>query len=217
MTRPLISSSDSLLDANEAEVGDDPRLRMRTDARRNRALVLEAAREVFASDGPGVPLDEIARRAGVGAGTVYRHFPNKAALLKAVIAGRLESLTDEAHALSSTTDSGQAFFDFAARLVKEGTIKHDLVDALTTMGIDAGISGSPVAQRFRDALGELMRRAQQVGAVRLDVGPDDVIAVLTGASLAIRRRTSDTSVTDHVLAIICDGLRRDAGSTASGH
>jgi AcrR family transcriptional regulator len=169
--------------------------------------VLEAARDLFASHGPAVPLDEIARRAGVGAGTVYRHFPTKETLLEAVLLGRLERLTDEAHALSRAADAGQAFFDFAARMIEEGVAKRDLVDALASGGVDPQLAYSAITQDLRNAFGTLLHRAQQARAVRADVNPADVIALLTGASLATRHSAADTTTASRVLAVICDGLR----------
>ncbi len=193
-------------DAQAPSDDEEPR-RLRADARRNRKRVLDAAREAFASDGLAVPLDEIAQRAGVGAGTVYRHFPTKEALFEAVIFGRLLELSEDARQLAGSADAGQAFFDFAARLVQEGAAKRDLVEALTTAGIDLQVAGSPVAQQFRDAFGELLHRSQHTGAVRDDININDVIAVLTGASLASRRNAEIPVVSDRVLAIVCDGLR----------
>src|SRR3954447_4416845 len=81
----------------------------RADARRNRQRVLEAAESAFAGEGISVPIDEIARRAGVGAGTVYRHFPTKDALLHAILAIRVERMTEEAHAAARAPDPGAAF------------------------------------------------------------------------------------------------------------
>jgi AcrR family transcriptional regulator len=77
-------------------VMDDQLSPLRADARRNRARVLEAAQEAFTAEGLSVPLDEIARRAGVGAGTVYRHFPTKEALFEAVVVHRIQGLTEDA-------------------------------------------------------------------------------------------------------------------------
>lgn len=164
---------------------------------------------MFASEGTAVPLDEIARRAGVGAGTVYRHFPTKETLLEAVVFGRLQRLTDEAHTLSSAADPGRAFFDFAAHMVEEGAAKRDLVEALANAGVEAQIADSPIARQLRDALGALLHNAQQAHAVRPDVSTADVIAVLAGASLAMRYRAADAAIANQVLTVICDGLRPD--------
>ena len=85
---------------------------LRADARRNRARVLDVAREVFAAEGLTVPIDEIARRAGLGIGTVYRHFPTKEALFEAIVLDRIERLTALAESAPGA-DPGEAFFDFA--------------------------------------------------------------------------------------------------------
>ena len=106
--------------------------------------ILAAATAVFAADGLPVPLDEIARRAGVGAGTLYRHFPAKEALWEAVLLGRLQRLADEAEALHrvsdpsasdpSASDPGEALLGFIDRLVAEAAPKRDLADALASPG-----------------------------------------------------------------------------------
>src|SRR6185369_10291950 len=92
---------------------------MRADAARNREKVLRAAREAFAESGYGVPLDEIAARAGVGPGTVYRHFPAKEALFEAVVAARITDLVSDARARADADDPGEAFFGFLARIAGE--------------------------------------------------------------------------------------------------
>src|SRR6476646_1143120 len=90
---------------------------LRADAARNRARVLEVAYETFAADGLSVPIDEIARRAGVGAGTVYRHFPTKEALFQAVIADRMRHRIDDGRALLESEQPGQALFSFLKSMV----------------------------------------------------------------------------------------------------
>ena len=92
---------------------------LRAYARRNRLKVLEAAREAFAAEGIVVPLDDIARRAGVGAGTVYRHFPTKEALFEAVVADQLQLLVGDAREALRADDAGEAFFGFLATVIDE--------------------------------------------------------------------------------------------------
>ena len=94
-----------------------PAPRMRADAARNRARVLEVAYETFAAEGLTVPIDAIARRAGVGAGTVYRHFPTKEALFHAVIADRMHRFIDDGHALLESAGPGEAIFSFLRSMV----------------------------------------------------------------------------------------------------
>src|SRR5258708_18894950 len=108
----------------------------RADARRNRTRVLQAAQQAFATEGLAVPLDEIARLAGVGAGTVYRHFPTKEALFEAVLVDRLEGLVEDARAARGAADAGQAFYAFVTHLVSHANTKKDLADALAGAGGD---------------------------------------------------------------------------------
>lgn len=104
----------------------------RADARRNRERILQAAYEAFASDGRLVPLDDIARRAGVGAGTVYRNFPTKEALFEAVVTQRIEQIIREAQALADAVDPAEAFYGFLMRVVERAMYNHSLCDALAT-------------------------------------------------------------------------------------
>jgi AcrR family transcriptional regulator len=171
---------------------------LRADAARNREKVLRAAREAFAESGYGVPLDEIAARAGVGPGTVYRHFPAKEALFEAVVTARVEDLVSDARARASAGDPGEAFFGFLARIAGESAAKRDLPDAIS-------IAGS-LRDDLIAAVDVLLRRAQQAGAVRLDVTTPDLIVLLKGmfASLA---GTSDGPLRELVFAVLADGLR----------
>src|SRR5580693_8328714 len=98
---------------------------LRADAARNREKVLRAARDAFAESGYGVPLDEIAVRAGVGPGTVYRHFPTKEALFEAVVAARLQDLVADARGRADSGDPGSAFFGFLGRVAAESAAKRD--------------------------------------------------------------------------------------------
>src|SRR3954471_9683973 len=103
----------------------------RADAVRNRQRVLSAARAAFAEQGPAVSLDDVARRAGVGAGTVHRHFPTKDALFAAVIADRLRELAGVARSLAGDAQPGRAFFDFFHRMAAEAAQNLALTAALT--------------------------------------------------------------------------------------
>ena len=175
---------------------------LRADARRNREKVLLAARECFALSGFGVAVDEIAARAGVGPGTVYRHFPTKEALFEAVIAARLTDLIADARARAHAKDAGAAFFGFLARVAAEATTKRDLPDAIT-------ITGSLQAD-LNEAVTVLLRRAQQAGAVRAGITTGDLIVLLKGLFASLREVSPadlDQSRRDRLLAVITDGLR----------
>ena len=193
---------------------------LRADARRNRDRVLEAASAAFGAEGSDVSLDEIARRAGVGAGTVYRHFPTKEALFEAVVFDRVGELLEEARALSDDPDPGRAFSAFVERLGREGARKRDLIEALAHDGIHLRLGEAPIVRALTDALAELLRRAQRAGVVRSDITVDDVVALLTGAAYAICQSRADDKQTRRLLAIMYDGLRadrtaEDASSAAS--
>ena len=182
---------------------------LRADARRNRDRVLEAARAAFGAEGSDASLDEIARRAGVGAGTVYRHFATKEALFEAVVFDRVGELVEEARALSDDPDPGRAFLSFIERLAREGALKRDLVEALAYDGIHLQLGGEPILRALTDVLAELLHRAQRAGAVRSDIRVDDVVALLTGAAYAICHSRADLEQTRRLLAIMNDGLRAD--------
>jgi AcrR family transcriptional regulator len=155
---------------------------LRADARHNRERLLEAARTSFAADGLSVPLDEIARSAGAGPGTLYRHFPTKEALIEAVAHDRMCRLAAEGTALRESADPGAAFFAFIERLA--------------------------AADDLRAQITCLLARAQRVGDVRADIGSAELTALLSGILFAMRPRPG----TDQplVLSVFRDGLRPQA-------
>ena len=126
---------------------------LRADARRNRASVLRAAQEAFAAEGLAVPLDEIARRAGVGAGTVYRHFPTKEALFETIVLGRVQEMGERIRQWAAAPEPGTAFFAMLTELAEQGAMKRDLVDALTAAGIDVTGPLSEARTGIRDSIG----------------------------------------------------------------
>jgi AcrR family transcriptional regulator len=178
---------------------------LRADAARNRARVLKVAYDTFAAEGLAVPIDEIARRAGVGAGTVYRHFPTKESLFQAIVADRVQQLVDSARALIEADDPGEAFFGFLFAMVEEGATDQGLVDALAGIGFDIAEAAPDAERTFMAVLGDLLTRAQQAGAVRADVDVKDVKALLVGCQ-AMQRYSADTQAIKRIVAVIRDGL-----------
>ena len=173
---------------------------MRADAARNRARVLEVAYQTFAADGLSVPIDEIARRAGVGAGTVYRHFPAKEDLIEAVIADQLQRIVDAGHALIEAGEPGEALFTFLRSAVEWSATNRGLVDALA--GSDIEIGGAD--ELFMNLLGELLRAAQEAGTARKDVGVAHVKALMVGLQ-AMQSYNDDAAA--RLTEVVLDGLR----------
>jgi AcrR family transcriptional regulator len=176
---------------------------LRADARRNRERVLRAARDAFAASGYEVPLDEIAALAGVGPGTVYRHFPTKEALFEAVAAARVKDLIEAARARSGATDPGEAFFGFLARVAEEADAKRDMPEVI-------GIAGS-LREALHAELEVLLRRAQQAGAVRTDIGVSELVALLKSVVAGIHEAPADPELQGRIFAVIADGLRVQRG------
>jgi AcrR family transcriptional regulator len=179
---------------------------LRSDARRNRERLLEVARAAFAADGLSVPLDEIARRAGVGPGTLYRHFPAKEDLFEAVLQDRLQSLADEARALCDAQDPGAALLGFIDRLVAEAALKRDLVDALASAGTELSAGLAETGAQIRGGIDGLLVRAQASGGIRDDIGVDDLMTIIASMMVALRRRPGQASDPRRAAAVLRDGL-----------
>jgi AcrR family transcriptional regulator len=178
---------------------------LRADAVRNRARVLEVAYETFAAEGLGVPIDEIARRAGVGAGTVYRHFPTKEDLFRAVIEDRISRIVDDGRAVLASVDPGEALFTFLRSMVLQfGATDRGLADALAGIGIDIKDAVPDAEEAFLGLLGELLRAAQKAGTVRRDVDVPDVKAIVVGTQ-AMQAYNPDTAA--RLMEVVLDGLR----------
>jgi AcrR family transcriptional regulator len=177
----------------------------RADAQRNRARILEAAEVVFAADGIEVPVDIIAVKAGVGVGTLYRHFPTKERLCEAILLERLAALTVDAQSLAEAEDPASAFFGFLEHIVEQGAAKRDLLVAVMGAGLEFDEKAAEVKDGLREAIGVLLERAQAVGAVRPDVTADMVVS-LVGATCQAAAHSIGAPACD-LLAIVCDGLR----------
>jgi AcrR family transcriptional regulator len=178
---------------------------LRADAARNRARVLEVAYDTFAAEGLSVPIDEIARRAGVGAGTVYRHFPTKDDLFRAVIEDRIHGIVDDGRALLVSGDPGEALFTFLRSIVLQwGATDRGLTDALAGVGIKIDDAVPKFEESFLSLLGGLLRAAQKAGTVRRDVDVKDVKAIVVGCQ-AMQAYTPEAA--GRLTEVVLDGLR----------
>jgi AcrR family transcriptional regulator len=179
---------------------------LRADALRNRARVLEAAETVFAAEGLGVPVDVIAEKAGVGVGTLYRHFPTKEKLFEAILVARITEITEVARARLNVGEPGAALFGFLEYLVGEAVLKRDLIMALADAGIEFETAVAGVKEEMSEAIEALLRVAQAAGAVRPDVEPDVVMSLIGATCMAAER--PNMAVCSHAMVnIVCDGLK----------
>jgi AcrR family transcriptional regulator len=180
----------------------------RADARRNYEKVLGAARQAFAEGGESTSLEEIARRAGVGIGTLYRHFPNRQALLEALYVGEVEEMCRSAAELdgSDPWEALNAWFEgFIAYIATKRALAAELQNYLE--------QDAQLFQVCRTSLFEagepLLKHAQEAGIVRPDVSIGDVIQMVIGIA---KMPTKDPKQNEHILRIALDGLRYQADS-----
>ncbi|GIH13043.1 TetR/AcrR family transcriptional regulator [Rugosimonospora africana] len=179
---------------------------LRADAQRNRDRLLEAAVRAFSTDDPEVTLDGIAKDAGVGIGTLYRHFPTREALVEAAYRNELARLCDAAADLLRAMPPDEALRTWMDRFVEYMTTKRGMAAALRAV-IASG--GNPYAQS-RDsmiaAIGSLLRAGAEAGTVRPDVDPGDVLVSLSGVTLATAE-PAQREQAGRVLDLLMDGLR----------
>jgi AcrR family transcriptional regulator len=182
---------------------DRPR---RADAERNRSAILEAAENVFRTQGADAPIDEIARRAGVGVGTVYRNYPTKAAMVEAIVEARLTPIIEAARTACEAEDSGAAFFAMLRRLADESAAFKALADSIAAAGIDLHEAKQELSNELVAAMGELFQRAQSSGQVRQDASIEDVTMLMGGLSHTAVA-ASDTPARSRCVELLCDALR----------
>jgi AcrR family transcriptional regulator len=184
---------------------------LRADARRNRAAVVKAARAVFARDGKSAQMDDVARRAKVGVGTVYRHFPTKEALLAALAEDRFEQIAGYAADALEVEDPWEAFTGFLRRCAdlqaSDRALSQMLVEQPGAMS-----EAAQARQDLQDATRTLVDRAQAAGVLRADFEPPDVGLVMCGLSGLVRKDWAGPTW-ERVLALVLDGLRTEAHRT----
>jgi AcrR family transcriptional regulator len=181
---------------------------MRADAQRNYERLLSAAAAAFAEHGADdVSLEEIARRAGVGIGTLYRHFPTRQALLEAVYREQVEAVRAAAEEQLQSDAPGAALAAWLRVLVDFSSTKHSLTTALlATMDKDSELLSSCSAV-IRGAAEALLARAQEAGAVRADADAKDLIRLVHAVNLAAQYGPADPDQRDRMLGLVLDGLR----------
>jgi AcrR family transcriptional regulator len=179
---------------------------LRADARRNREKVLQAARAVFADRGRDAQMDDVAGAAGVGVGTVYRHFPTKEALLEALIVESFVQITDEAERSLEIEDPWEAFATLMWRAaeIMAGDRALSEVFAASTGSVEQRM---PTLEELRDAVGRVIERGQVAGVIREDMLVDDVPMIMCGIGSATKKPHVCTEAWRRHLMIVLDGLR----------
>jgi AcrR family transcriptional regulator len=184
---------------------------LRADARRNRDRLLAAAVRAFAApDGAEVTLEAIARAAGVGIGTLYRHFPTREALIEAAYRSELARLCDAVPGLLADQPADRALRTWMDRFVDYMTTKRGMADALRAVIASGGNPYEQSRVRLLDAITALIDAAVAADGVRSDVDPADVLTALSGVSLAAGA-PEQREQAGRLLDLIMDGLRYRAG------
>jgi AcrR family transcriptional regulator len=182
---------------------------LRADARRNRERLLEVAVQALSQSGPDVPLETIAKEAGVGIGTLYRHFPSREALVDAAYRNELDRLADAVDELLQTLPPDRALRAWMDRFVDYLATKRGLADALRALIASGGDPFAHSRDRLTNAVQTLLRAGVAAGTVRSDVMPDDVLLSLSGMSLASADR-GDREQAGRLLDLLMDALRAGA-------
>ncbi|HEX2087010.1 MAG TPA: TetR family transcriptional regulator, partial [Solirubrobacteraceae bacterium] len=161
---------------------------MRADALRNRAKIVEAAKAAFSERGLETQMEDVARRAGVGVGTLYRHFPTKDALVRALIVDKMERMADAAKAALEAEDADpwEAFAGVLWQGAEQQVRDRSLAQVVATQPQESFRSAVEDETALAERLNELLRRAQEAGVVRPDVGPDDIPTVMCGLGAVVQ-------------------------------
>ena len=178
---------------------------MRVDAQRNIEALLKAAAAVFASSGVAAPMREIAERAGLGVGTIYRHFPTQADLIVAVLRHEVNACAAAAPELAATHEPLEALTLWIDRYVDFLAAKRGLASAIHSGEPAFNGLTSYFEDQLRPALAQLLQTAADAGAIRKDLNADDLLWAI--ASLCSRPRTGDPKQAQRLIALILDGLR----------
>jgi AcrR family transcriptional regulator len=182
--------------------------RVRADAQRNIDTLLRSAMEVFATSGVDAPVRQIAEKAGVGIGTLYRHFPQRSDLIVAVFRSEADACADAAAVLATEREPGEALARWIQRYVDFISAKRGLAAALHSGNPAYDTLTTYFQKRLRPALQTLLEAAAATGEVRADVEPDDLLRAVT--SLCAPAHDGDPAHAQRMVALLVDGLRYGA-------
>lgn len=178
---------------------------MRADARRNYERIVATARDVFFEHGVEAPLDDVVKRAGVGAGTLYRHFPSREVLVEAVFRSEIEEVAEQAYALSRELSAQDALLEWFRELVRFNTDRAGLAAALKAAIDQDSETFRYCRQKLRDAARALLEPAQAVGAVRADLEAVDLMRLSHGIGAAAK--FADEASRNRMLSVLMEGLK----------
>jgi AcrR family transcriptional regulator len=187
--------------------------RVRSDARRNIDALLEAAKAAFDTSGVHAPVREIAERAGVGVGTVYRHFPQRSDLVAAVFQHELNACADAAPALAAKHEPGEALERWLQQYTSLVATKRGLAAALHSETPAFEALPACFQEPLLPALASLLEAAAAAGQARADVKPSDLLQAV--ASLCLPAADDDAEYTQRMVALLTDGLRHSATTPAT--
>ncbi|MEV0845470.1 TetR/AcrR family transcriptional regulator [Streptomyces sp. NPDC049954] len=182
----------------------------RADARRNREKLLTAARTVFAAADGTVPLEAVAREAGVGIGTLYRHFPTREALVEAVYGAELDDVTGSAPALLAELPPEAALRAWMDRYAAFVATKRGMVDTLRAGMASGSIATPATRERLTAALAAILAAGARTGSLRADVEPEDVTTMLLGVFLSTANAGTPERA-GRLLDLLADALHAGAG------
>src|SRR6202521_5992843 len=183
----------------------------RADAIRNRERVLEAAKAVFSAGGPEASLEAVARRAGVGIGTLYRHFPTRESLFEAVYRREVQQLGELAEQLKSEAAPVEALRRWLQSNVEFVATKKGMSAALALAVHGSSELYAYTFDRLTKAVGALLDRAVAAGEIRSDIGPEDLLRALVGMCYLHDQPGWQKSVV-RLLDVFVDGLRVQTGA-----
>lgn len=181
----------------------------RADARRNYDRLLTEARAAFAERGTDASLEEIARSAGVGIGTLYRHFPTRHAMMNAVFQESLAALQERSRELAGAEQPCAALVEWLRALITHAGEYRGIARALLSASHDRNSALSACSVPLRDAGERLLSRAQEAGSVRTDVSIDDLMQLTNAIALAAEQDPADPELADRLLTLTLRGLRAE--------
>jgi AcrR family transcriptional regulator len=184
---------------------------LRADARRNREKVLLAARAVFSEHGREAQMDDVARRAGVGVGTVYRHFPTKEALIEALMVDSFQAIAAQAVVALEIDDPWEAFASVLWRGAEIMAGDRALSEVFASIP-GAMESAMPTVEGLQETVSTIMRRAQDAGVLRDDAVLDDIPMIMCGIGSATKKEHACSAPWRRHLSILLDGLRAPAAT-----